>query len=176
MLHSQLPATSHKQQKSPSPPPASTSASITLLRRWRQARRSGRVPSWSAITARGSRVSALRYSRRRYSRARRASVASLRWMRADMVRIYPGLCYDAYRNAHIRWDSGKTKPLDESNDDSDLGMDALVSDVCNLLEILFPDKANAPTFVVCLVLSHFKLMQKLKCIRSSWGTAWVAPS
>ena len=81
-------------------------------------------------------------------------MAFLRWMRADMVRIYSGLCCAACRNTHVRCDLGKTKPLDDSNDDSDLGMDELVSDVCNLLETLFPDKANAPTFVVRLVLSH----------------------
>ncbi|KAL5525829.1 hypothetical protein ACEPAG_7166 [Sanghuangporus baumii] len=43
---------------------------------------------------------------------------------------------------------GKTKPLDDAKDDSDLAIDTLVSDAYNLLVTIFPDPANAPTFVL----------------------------
>jgi hypothetical protein len=71
-------------------------------------------------------------------------VASFLWMLDDMVINLSILV--CFKRALLIFLIGKTSSTDAT--DSDLSIDVLVADFCEMIKVLFPDPSKCPTFLV----------------------------
>jgi hypothetical protein len=77
------------------------------------------------------------------------------------------------RSTQSQISSGKTLPIEGSSDE-DLYLEILVQDLYNLLRVVFPDPAVAPSLLVRAFEIH-SVSPDVNASTSLLDTAWVAP-
>ena len=79
------------------------------------------------------------------------------------------------RSTQSQISSGKTLPI-EGTSDEDLSLEILVQDLNNLLQVVFPDPAAAPSLLVCAFQLSLTSVNPVNALISLLDTAWAVPS
>ena len=130
---------------------------------------------WFAIMVQDIQVSALPVLRRRLQKWQRGSVVYSLWMLDDMVnKPILDFCKGVFFDKIL----GKTSSTDAT--DTDLSIDVLVADFCEMVQILFPDpSSNCPSFLVKhhILIRHWIFVDCfLKLVGHSMGASVVVRS